>query len=122
VCSSLAPDGVFIASTPNTLIYSQGVSTTNPHHICELAPEEFKDLLSRYFKTVIIYGQRKFAGSTAKGVSIVIGNIIRAFFRGNWRSVRFNGDISQQVSDFEFTNLYSDRCPYIIAVCKHPVK
>lgn len=57
----LAPDGVFICSTPNSLRTAKRPdgSPANPYHVWEYTEEEFRRLLSRYFQTVRIYHQCK---------------------------------------------------------------
>jgi SAM-dependent methyltransferase len=120
VASRLADKGVFIVSTPNTLIYSQGKPTTNRFHAHELAPDEFKVLLEEYFEVVLLFGQRKFSGSTAKGISLLAANFVFSFLRGAWRGFKFTGDLSQQISDFEFTNIGIEECPFLMAICKRP--
>jgi SAM-dependent methyltransferase len=120
VASRLAEKGIFIVSTPNTLIYSQGQPTTNRFHAHELTPDEFKALLEQHFEVVLLFGQRKFSGSTAKGISLLAANFLFTFVRGAWRRFQFNGDLSQQISDFEFTNIGIEECPFLMAICKRP--
>ncbi len=49
----LKSDGMLIMSTPNTIVYPKN----NPYHIKELSPNEFKKLLSGYFKRVNMFFQ-----------------------------------------------------------------
>ena len=49
----LSPNGIFIVSTPNSLVYGKG----NPFHLKELNPEEFKDILKNNFKNTEIFYQ-----------------------------------------------------------------
>lgn len=52
----LKNNGIFIVSTPNVLTYPKG----NKYHLKELKPNEFKQLLSKYFKNIIILNQNFF--------------------------------------------------------------
>lgn len=49
----LKKDGIFIVSTPNSLVYPKG----NPFHLKELDPKEFGDILKRNFKNVEMFYQ-----------------------------------------------------------------
>lgn len=59
----LRPDGRFIVSSPNRLVYSDDGNYTNPFHVRELYFDEFRDLLQNWFPRYRIYGQRIFAAS-----------------------------------------------------------
>jgi SAM-dependent methyltransferase len=54
----LKPDGVFIVSTPNKVVYHDESEHENPFHVKELYFEEFQQLLGRHFKNVRFLGQR----------------------------------------------------------------
>ena len=56
-------DGCLIISSPDKLEYSDKPNYSNPHHVKELYRDEFKDLLTKYFKYQHIYGQRIAYGS-----------------------------------------------------------
>ena len=56
----LAPDGVFVVSTPNKLAYSDRPGYRNPFHQRELYFHEFDSLLRQQFRRVAILGQRVF--------------------------------------------------------------
>ena len=114
----LKPDGLFIVSTPNTLIYSGGKETTNEFHLHELTPTEFKSLLEGYFDNVIIVGQRKFQGSAVKNALNIIGNFLVCLARFNFSNFRLNGDIGQQLGDFEFSNINVENAPFLVAICR----
>jgi SAM-dependent methyltransferase len=59
----LKPDGVFVVSTPNRDVYSEGHKEPwNPYHIQEFSLPEFKALLSS-FPYIQIYGQSHAVGS-----------------------------------------------------------
>jgi SAM-dependent methyltransferase len=57
----LAPNGVFLVSTPNRSYYneSRGQSGANPFHEHEFEYEEFRDELHRYFPAVTILMQNR---------------------------------------------------------------
>jgi 2-polyprenyl-3-methyl-5-hydroxy-6-metoxy-1,4-benzoquinol methylase/glycosyltransferase involved in cell wall biosynthesis len=59
----LAPDGVFIVSTPNKWAYSDQPQYTNPFHVHELYLDDFKALLNGYFRQVKFLGQRIYCNS-----------------------------------------------------------
>ena len=54
----LEDDGLFIISTPNKAVYTDEPQYQNPFHLKELYFDEFKTLLSCYFKNVHFLGQR----------------------------------------------------------------
>jgi 2-polyprenyl-3-methyl-5-hydroxy-6-metoxy-1,4-benzoquinol methylase len=57
----LRPDGKFVCSTPNRIVYSPGHTPEsrpwNPFHVREYSPEELKRLLYSYFGEVVLLGQ-----------------------------------------------------------------
>lgn len=59
----LKDDGVFVVSTPNKQTYSIDRHRANPHHLSEMYPLEFRELLERNFEHVQIYWQGALAGS-----------------------------------------------------------
>ena len=59
----LKPDGVFIVSTPDKRTYSDRPDYHNPFHVKELYQDEFRDLLSKKFGCISLYGQRVEPGS-----------------------------------------------------------
>lgn len=54
----LKPDGLFIVSTPNKLIYSDIPNLKNEFHIKEFYINEFKDFLSSHFSNIKLMGQK----------------------------------------------------------------
>ena len=56
----LKNDGIFICSTPNRLVTNPGKSLTehpaNPFHIREYSPDEFYNLLKKYFSHIELFG------------------------------------------------------------------
>jgi 2-polyprenyl-3-methyl-5-hydroxy-6-metoxy-1,4-benzoquinol methylase len=54
----LKTDGIFIASTHNKYISMDELNDQTPFHLKELYFDEFKDLLSKNFKSVLLYGQK----------------------------------------------------------------
>lgn len=59
----LANDGMFIVSTPNREVLSDELGYHNPFHMKELYLNEFRRLLSGYFKNTIFFGQKVYSGS-----------------------------------------------------------
>lgn len=57
----LRPDGAFLCSTPNRIVYNPGKSLTtrpwNPFHIREYSQQEFTELLREFFGQVELFGQ-----------------------------------------------------------------
>lgn len=120
VCECLTDKGLFVVSTPNNLVYSGGGESNNPFHLCELRPEEFRSKLERHFEVVQLFGQRKFEGSTAKGLLLMVGHAVVSILKRKFSQIRMNGDVAQQVSDFEFASFGIERCEFLVAVCKRP--
>ena len=57
---ALGKKGIFVCSTPNKKVYSPLFrKPVNPYHVREFPPEEFYDLLSKYFVNVEPYGQQQ---------------------------------------------------------------
>jgi GT2 family glycosyltransferase/2-polyprenyl-3-methyl-5-hydroxy-6-metoxy-1,4-benzoquinol methylase len=59
----LAPGGLLICSTPDTVNYSEIPGHDNPFHERELTREEFAALLARHFGATRQWGQRTITGS-----------------------------------------------------------
>lgn len=59
----LKQDGVFVVSTPDKRTYSVERNQVNPHHLKEMYPLEFRELLERHFRHVRMYWQGALAGS-----------------------------------------------------------
>ncbi len=57
----LAPDGLFLVSTPNRLYYteSRGDEGSNPFHVHEFTFDEFRQALSSVFPQVVIFQQNR---------------------------------------------------------------
>ncbi len=54
----LRPNGLFIVSTPDRLVYSAPGQAPNPYHLLELSVPEFTVLLERHFSQHRILAQR----------------------------------------------------------------
>ena len=54
----LKKDGLFIVSSPNKKTYSDEISYNNPFHKKELYFNDFKNLLNKYFRSFIFFGQK----------------------------------------------------------------
>src|SRR5215211_7143354 len=59
----LRPGGLLLISSPDKYNYSVEPGYTNPYHVKELYLHEFKNLLARYFKNIVYFGQRVVYGS-----------------------------------------------------------
>lgn len=59
----LKEDGLFVVSTPDKQTYSNARDIVNPHHLSEMYPLEFRELLEGNFGHVQIYWQGAIAGS-----------------------------------------------------------
>jgi O-antigen biosynthesis protein len=66
----LKPDGTFIVSTPNKLVYHDEARDENPFHVKELYFEEFQQILGRYFRNLQFLGQRIHPSSTIWPVGV----------------------------------------------------
>lgn len=59
----LKPNGVLLISSPDRLVYSEGVDYSNPFHVKELSKDEFEQLLDSYFIHKRLFGQKIVYGS-----------------------------------------------------------
>jgi ubiquinone/menaquinone biosynthesis C-methylase UbiE len=70
VARVLRPDGIFICSTPNRVVYNPGKSLRskpwNPFHIREYSQSEFSELLSKYFGQIEWFGQNPRSPTTTR--------------------------------------------------------
>lgn len=69
----LAPDGVFVTSTPDRLRYTEDLHQHNPHHLRELSRDEFVELLGGVFAHVKVWGQAVAVGSLVQEVDATSG-------------------------------------------------
>ena len=53
----LKPSGLLLVSTPNKLVTGNVDKPSNPFHVREYTPEEFRSLLAGVFREVSLYGQ-----------------------------------------------------------------
>src|SRR5438132_326887 len=60
----LTPNGIFLVSTPNKMLYTDEPHFNNPFHVHELYFDEFKALLENYFRQVKFLGQRIYCNSS----------------------------------------------------------
>lgn len=63
VARVLKPDGVFVASTPDKMTYSDIPSYANPFHVRELYVQQFRDLVAQHFSYTALLGQRTVVAS-----------------------------------------------------------
>jgi ubiquinone/menaquinone biosynthesis C-methylase UbiE len=89
----LKPDGLLLISSPDKHEYSEVPAKNNPYHKKELYHDEFKSLLSSYFKKVSIWGQKVIFGSwifPESEKSIIVSYDLKKIAIDNTKS-RFNG-------------------------------
>lgn len=80
----IKPDGILIISTPDKRFYSDLPNYQNPFHKKELYEQEFKNLISAYFKFSKYYSQCSMAAS----IILEEGNSsIKKFYSGDYVSV-----------------------------------
>lgn len=60
----LKPEGLLIISTPDKLYYTDERNYNNEYHIKELYKQEFKDLISKYFKRIQLLSQKYVSGTS----------------------------------------------------------
>lgn len=83
----LQPGGTCIVSSPNKRWFSPGLcAPRNPYHVREYYPDEFADLLGRYFPVVTLLGQHD--GSRARVVRRAEGAYGRFLARSGLRHLR----------------------------------
>lgn len=63
----LAPDGVFVCSTPDVEVYTNDHGNDNPFHVRELTGDELRTLLSGSFRHVRLLRQSVAVGSVVHG-------------------------------------------------------
>ena len=106
ISQALKKDGLLLISTANAseesvrhwLIENKG-STRNPTHVKEFTPEEFKELLEKYFSSVQLYGH------CAKGI----------YDFESWKKKRSK---VTKLLDFEMRSDDFVNCETVVAVCR----
>jgi ubiquinone/menaquinone biosynthesis C-methylase UbiE len=89
----LKPDGFFLISTPDKLVYTDKKKIKNKYHVKELYKEEFRSLLRNYFKNVELFKQQCFFGS------IIYSNDKKdnrggiKFYQGNYSYITASNEI-----------------------------
>ncbi len=103
----LTNEGLFICSTVNKLITSNGLKKPIfPFHNYEFTPDELKNMLNRYFTTVTLYGQ-----IAEKALDMDKNNI--AVF--NRQSIRTK--ILRDISQYELIRFAARRTPLFVKNC-----
>lgn len=85
----LNSNGILLISTPDKYNYSERTHYTNPYHKKELYDYEFQQLLRRFFKNIILFGQRVLYGSAV--FSEVPQHSILSFWQENGAVTRCAG-------------------------------
>ena len=75
----LKEDGIFLISTPNRQFCGDIPMFKNDFHVKELYIREFKELLNRHFRHVILLGQNLYAGSYIWNPEIAAGDFLRSY-------------------------------------------
>ncbi|MBI4398589.1 MAG: class I SAM-dependent methyltransferase [Candidatus Omnitrophica bacterium] len=122
----LKPDGIYIVSTPH--VKKTNPSPENPFHVVEWSPEDFTKLLSRYFSSVVLFGQTR--RQSALHRFLQKADFLR--LRQKLYSLKAAGFISKAVrttpfnemelQDFEFRKNDFRHAQYIVGVCQGPRK
>lgn len=73
VARVLRPDGLFVVSTPDRIVYNESLGFPNPFHLKELDRGEFASLLAGHFSHVTMYGQRAVIGSILSPLEAATG-------------------------------------------------
>lgn len=112
----LKQDGILIISSPNKTEYSEARNYSNPFHEKELDETEFRDLIKRYFKNIIVKYQSPLLGS------IIFENGIENEMKvklvsGDFSSFNFNSQIKPkyfivlasniEINDLKFSSLFA---------------
>lgn len=135
VNKSLKKGGLLVVSTPNRLFSSyDGNKPTNPYHVREYFDNEFRSLLKKHFKQIILYGI--FLRNEKKDKEISVKNSYRwkvSNYLSHKRWIRrvlnylpeypkrlFTGEIKMDYSkeDYIFKRFHPERAEYFIAICK----
>lgn len=128
----LAPNGTFFVSTPNK--YGYVAAGHNPFHVTEYTLQEFRELLSRHFLVVEIYGQfcqrplrRRlyqlssrlyFSSRIYRGMILGLAPLyIRAFW-GNRDAARTDWIDSVRPGLFAFSRDQPERADSFLAICR----
>jgi GT2 family glycosyltransferase/SAM-dependent methyltransferase len=101
----LKPGGVLILSSPNRLTYSDEPGYSNPFHVKELYYDELRDLVTRHFKHLRLYGQKLGAGSFIFPLRDEPASSFKAF-TGN--ADQINRQVSRLSSPIYFVVVCSD--------------
>jgi O-antigen biosynthesis protein len=110
----LKPDGLFIVSTPNKILYNQG-RPPNEFHVKELTSVEFQILLGGYFKNITFYGQRY-------NFHLAKSHQIHSYFRRIKRALKFQFKSVEPFNHMEAMEIRPDQAhlsTYVIAVCSN---
>lgn len=113
--------GRLIISTPNKSIFNSGHIDKNHFHQKEFEYHEFKNFLLKYFKIVYLFGQKNHDSLINKKRLFKFIEKL-SYFK---KEQKFNLTNSQYIyneNDIEFMSYNVQECPFIIAVCRNPLK
>ncbi|MCX7928144.1 MAG: class I SAM-dependent methyltransferase [Patescibacteria group bacterium] len=134
VSTGLKKKGLFFVSTPNRYMSSyDGDKPSNPYHVREYYPSEFKSLLLRNFKEVVLYGivlkdykktQEEKVKETFrwKFASMIVRKrfmrrIINYFPAWPKRIITGENKVKFLAKDYKLAKDRIDQAPYLFAVC-----
>jgi len=124
----LKSDGVYIVSTPQ--VKKTNLGPNNPHHTIEFCKKDFITLLSKYFKTIELYGQRRKQSELHYWITAILSwtklrgrlsrlNIIRNPMNAVLKTTPFH---EMTLKDILITKDHLNRATELIAVCREPLK
>ncbi len=110
----LKDDGIFIVSTPNKIL---GGENMNPYHFKEFYQQEFITILSEYFGSIDLFGQKPVFEKYIIGVNKLVKKIPNGFlkwFVDSLLKMIFRGSKVKHIDNFKHGFIPT----YFVAVCK----
>jgi hypothetical protein len=128
VAHLLSPDGVFICSVPNSLLFPQDANgkPQNPFHEKEYTPEELRSLLSEHFEAVTVMAQHLTAAyKLAKQSALLwanplsrLGNLLQALWG---HTFRWNPPVVECTeADYVMREEDQDSAEVLVGLCRYP--
>jgi len=128
VAHLLSPDGVFICSVPNSLLFPPDANgkPQNPFHEKEYTPEELRRLLSEHFEVVTVMAQHLTAAyKLAKQSALLwanplfrLGNLLQALWG---HTFRWNPPVVECTeADYVMREEDQDSAEVLVGLCRYP--
>jgi SAM-dependent methyltransferase len=123
----LAPDGVFICSTPNRLVTNPGLAPDgkpqNPFHVREYSAAQFLALLSKRFRSIELRGQNP-VPTAVSGVLGALGRVLPLRIATRmWQASKFHYLLPPFRKDHEVQAVRRGReYETLVAVCSHAIR